>query len=273
MAACNGPAAHGLHRRRSIGHDAGVLAARSFVVGGLAPAWLWRRPIAHRGLHDAARPENSLAAFEAAAQAGYPIELDVHRTADGAAVVFHDEDLERMTGRVGTVSSTTLAELRGLTLGGTDEHIPSLDDVLARVRGRVPILVEIKTRAPVGPLEQAVRDALRRRPGTYAVQSFDPWSMLWMRRHAAELPRGMLSSDFADEDLPRHHVLALRHLLLAPRVRPSFVGYELRALPQRASTLLRELGVPLLAWTVRSEAELQRARTLADNVIFERVRP
>ncbi len=229
--------------------------------------------MAHRGLHDPARPENSLAAFEAAAQAGYPIELDVQRTADGAAVVFHDDALQRMTGVAGHVHEATLAELRALRLLGGDEPVPSLDDVLACVRGRVPVLVEIKARAPIGPLEDAVRDALRRRPGAYAVQSFDPWSMLWMRRHAPELPRGMLSSDFADEELPAHHKLILRHLVLAPRVRPCFIGYDLRALPQRAPTLLRRLGVPLVAWTVRSEAELRRARELADNVIFEGVRP
>jgi glycerophosphoryl diester phosphodiesterase len=152
-----------------------VLGARSLLVGTQAPAWLRSRPVAHRGLHDAARPENSLAAFEASAQAGHPIELDVHLTADGHAVVFHDDDLPRMTGRPGRVADATLAELRALPLLDTDERIPSLDDVLALVHGRVPVLVELKARAPYGPLEQAVRDRLRRRPGAYAVQSLDPW--------------------------------------------------------------------------------------------------
>lgn len=250
-----------------------VLAARS-LLGPEPPSWLRLRPIAHRGLHDASRPENSLAAFEAAATAGYAIELDVHRTADGHAVVFHDDTLERMTGRPGTVAACTLEELRARSLLGTDERIPSLDDVLAGVAGRVPVLVELKARSPIGPLEQAVRDALRRCPGSYAVQSFHPWSMAWMRRHAPELPRGMLSSDdFGEEGLPRHQALALQHLLLAPHVRPSFIGYDLRALPQHATTLVRRLGLPLLAWTVRSAADLRRARALADNVIFEHVRP
>jgi glycerophosphoryl diester phosphodiesterase len=247
--------------------------ARSLVVGVEAPAWLRQRPVAHRGLHDAARPENSPAAFEAAAQAGFPIELDVHLTADGAAVVFHDEDLLRMTGRAGRVADATLAELRALPLLGTAERIPSLDDVLARVHGRVPLLVELKARAPYGPLEQAVRDALRRHPGAHAVQSFDPWSLVWLRRHAPELPRGMLSCDFADEDLPAHQKVLLRNLVLAPHVRPSFIGYDLHALPHWAPMRLRALGLPLLAWTVRSAEDLVRARALVDNVIFEHVRP
>lgn len=250
-----------------------VPLARSLVAGMQAPAWLWSRPVAHRGLHDALRPENSLAAFEAAAEAGHPIELDVHLTADGQVVVFHDEDLPRMTGRPGRVAEATLAELRALTLLDTHERIPSLDDVLERVNGRVPLLVELKARAPIGPLEQGVRDALRRRPGPHAVQSFDPWSLVWLRRHAPELPRGMLSCDFAEEDLPRHHKLVLQHLLLAPLVRPSFVGYDLHALPHWAPTALRRLGLPLLAWTVRTPEDLARARDLVDNVIFEHVTP
>ena len=263
----------GLVRCTSLTHDRAVLGARSLLVGTQAPAWLWSRPVAHRGLHDAARPENSLAAFEAAARAGHPIELDVHRTADGHAVVFHDDDLSRMTGRPGRVADATLAELRALPLLGTDERIPSLDDVLALVHGRVPVLVELKAHPPYGLLEQAVRDTLRRQPGAYAVQSFDPWSLVWLRRHAPELPRGMLSCDFHDEDLPRHHKLVLRHLLLAPLVRPSFIGYDWHALPHWAPTALRRLGLPLLAWTVRTTEELSRARGLVDNVIFEYVQP
>jgi hypothetical protein len=83
----------------------------------------------------------------------------------------------------------------------------------------------------------------------------------------------MLSCDFADEDLPRHQKLVLQHLLLAPLVRPSFIGYDLHALPHWAPTALRRLGLPLLAWTVRDADGLARARGLADNVIFEHVQP
>ncbi|MCA9705404.1 MAG: hypothetical protein KDK70_06130, partial [Myxococcales bacterium] len=197
----------------------------------VAPDWVRYRPIAHRGLHDAERPENSLAAFEAAAQAGHPIELDVHRSADGEVVVFHDETLQRMTGHPGAVAQTPLATLTGLRLGDSDERIPSLHQVLERVAGRVPVLVELKPPERAGPLEQAVCDVLARWPGDYAVQSFDPYSMIWMRRHAPHLPRGMLSGDFHDEDLPLHQRLALRNLALAPWVRPAFVGYELWSLP------------------------------------------
>jgi glycerophosphoryl diester phosphodiesterase len=250
-----------------------VLALRSLVAGRPVPSWLRQRPIAHRGLHDATRPECSLAAFEAAAAAAHPIALDVHLTADGHAVVFHDDTLERMTGRPGTVAAATLAELMALRLAGTDERVPSLAQVMERVAHRVPVLVELKSRGRAGPLERAVCEVLARFPGEHAVQSFDPWSMLWMRRHAPHLPRGMLAGDLRGEGLPPHQVVVLEHLLLAPAVLPDFIGYELSALPHWAPSLWRRLGRPLLAWTVRDEAALRRARGLVDNVIFEGVAP
>jgi len=242
-------------------------------VRGKAPRWLRERPIAHRGLHDDLRPENSLAAFEAAATAGYPIELDVHLSADGHVVVFHDVTLDRLTGGPGAVADTPLAELLLRRLLSSDQTIPSLDQVLALVAGRVPVLVELKPPPRVGPLEHAVCEVLGRHPGDYAVQSFDPYSMLWMRRHAPHLPRGMLAADMRDEDLPLHHATALRNLLLAPRVRPDFIAYELWSLPYWAPRAWQRLGRPLVAWTVRDEGGLARARALADNVIFEYVRP
>lgn len=250
-----------------------MLDLRTLVAGRPTPSWLRQRPIAHRGLHDATRPENSLAAFEAAAAAGHPIELDVHLTADGEAVVFHDDTLVRMTGRPGTVAALTLAELGALRLRGTNELIPSLAQVMQRVAHRVPVLVELKSSGRVGPLERAVAHVLARFPGEHAVQSFDPWSMLWMRRHAPHLPRGMLSGDMRSEGLPLHEALAVEHLLLAPAVLPDFIGYELRALPHWAPSMWRRLGRPLLAWTIRDDAALRRARGLVDNVIFEGVTP
>ncbi|MCH9685882.1 MAG: glycerophosphodiester phosphodiesterase [Deltaproteobacteria bacterium] len=246
----------------------------SILRGGPVPPWLLARPIAHRGLHDAVHPENSVAAFEAAAEAGLPIELDVQRTHDGGAVVFHDEALSRLTGQPGQVTETSQAELEQLPLLGTSQTIPSLDRVLAVVDDRVPIVVEIKASGPRGALERVVRDALRRRPGRYVVQSFDPWSLVWMRRHAPEIPRGMLSTDFRDDaGLPRYQEVVLEHLMMTPWVRPHYVGYDLRALPHPAPSQLRAAGVPLLAWTVRDAAQLARARSLADNVIFEGVEP
>ena len=237
------------------------------------PAWVVDTPIAHRGLHDEARPENSLPAFAAAAEAGYAIELDVHLSADDEVIVFHDDTLERACGRPEAVSELRASELKAQGLFGTDERIPSLAEVFALVGGRVPVVVEVKQRGEVGRLESATAERLAAYRGDVTVQSFNPWTLRWFRRYASHHPRGMLSCNFQGEDLPRHEVIVLRRLLLAPVVRPAYVGYEHRALPYWAPTALRRVGVPLVAWTIRTEEELARARELADNVIFETVRP
>lgn len=246
---------------------------RSLIRGGTAPLWLVNRAVAHRGLHDGTRPENSLAAFEAAARAGYPIELDVHLTKDGRVVVFHDEELERMTCEAGKVGEATLDELTSLTLGHSTEQIPSLDQALELVADRVPVVVEIKAAEPIGVLEQAVLDVLQRHEGRHAVQSFNPFSMVWMRKHAPDLPRGMLAGDTSTLELKLHEKVILRHLAMAPLVRPHYIGYEIGSLPHWAPTALRKRGVPILAWTITNENQLAHARVLADNVIFENVRP
>ena len=237
------------------------------------PSWLTHKPIAHRGLHDPSAPENTMAAFDRAVAAGLPIELDVHLSRDGEIVVFHDDTLDRLTGQSGPVSERDWSELRTMTVAGTDERIPSLPEVFDRVAGRVPIVVEIKNRGRAGPLELAVASLLRSARGRFTVQSFNPWTLLWFRQHAPEHPRGLLSTDFTDETLPPHEKLLLQHLVPALFVRPAYIGYDLRCLPHWAPSMARAFGLPLLAWTIRSEAELARAREVADNVIFESIDP
>lgn len=239
----------------------------------LAPRWLVEQPIAHRGLHDATRPENTLAAFEAAATAGYPIELDVHCSRDGVVVVFHDDTLDRLTARTGRLDQALWGELRTMAIGHSDQTIPSLDEVLDLVADRVPVVVEVKNGNRPGRLEHEVAQCLSRHRGRHTVQSFNPRTLVWFRRHAPRLPRGILATDFSAEPMPTHHKILLRHLALAPMVRPAYIGYDLRCLPYWAPTGLRKLGVPLLAWTIRNVEDLARARRLADNVIFESVRP
>jgi glycerophosphoryl diester phosphodiesterase len=214
-----------------------------------------------------------MAAFEAAAQAGYPIELDVHTTRDGHVVVFHDDDLERMTGVTGRVKDRTWAALVELRLGDSDERIPLLEDVLDAVRGRVPILVDLKNAGRPGRLEQTVSAILRDYAGEIAIQSFNPLTLAWFRLAAPAIARGLLASAFEGALLPAYKKFVLRRLLLAPLSAPHYVGYDLRCLPHWAPRVARRLGIPLIAWTIQTQDELRRATELADNFIFERVRP
>lgn len=238
-----------------------------------APTWIRARPVAHRGLHDAAAPENSLAAFAAGMAHGYPLELDVHMLRDGTVVVFHDRELGRMTGTPGSLLERSWDEIRGLRLGASDQPIPTLASVLELVDGRVPLLVELKNTGAVGAPEAALWQVLGRYRGDYAVQSFNPLSLAWFRKHAPHVIRGQLATDFRGSDLAFYKRVLLRRLALAPLVSPDFIAYELRCLPYWIPSALRRLGLPLLAWTIRSVDDHARATAVADNFIFEGIRP
>lgn len=236
--------------------------------------WIATRPIAHRGLHDASCPENSLAAFERACRLGYPIELDVQLTADGEAAVVHDQDLVHVTGAPGLVRSMAYAQIRRARLFGTDQHVPTLAEVFELVDGRVPVLVEIKNFGAVDALEPRVLSAVRGYPGAAAIQSFNPMSVRYFRLQAPEILRGQISGLFRDIDLDGARVsrvgrVMLRSMALNGLSRPDFIVYQLEGLPAVAVSRRRRRGLPVLVWTVRSPADEQRARQFADNIIFE----
>jgi len=241
-----------------------------------APAWLTARPIAHRGYHDAAagRLENTLPAAEAAIARNFPIECDLQLTADSEAVVFHDDILDRLTEASGPVAACTLPELRAVRFRNNDARIPTLDDVLDLVDGRVPLVVELKSSFKGDRrLEAAVAPALAAYTGPLVIMSFDPASMTAMRRLAPTLPRGMLADRFRAADWPDLSAaerFAYATMTAAAAVLPSFVAYDVTGLPASPPLALRHFfGLPLLTWTVRTAAERATARQWADQIIFE----
>lgn len=234
--------------------------------------WYSTQPIAHRGLHDGNRavPENSLAACGAAVDRGIPIEIDVRLLADGTVAVFHDADLAPMTGKVGAIGQCRRGDLAALRLLGTQETIPTLEATLALVKGRVPLLIEIKNEGDVGALERATQAAIANYDGEIAIQSFNPYSLAYFRVNAPQIPRGQLAGDFRDAILFPWQKFILGNLLLNGVSQPNFIAYDLRALPHPAPSIARHLGgLPLLAWTIRDRADRDVARRHADNFIFE----
>ena len=168
-----------------------------------------QRRFAHRGLHDRdlGIPENSLAAFRRARDLGFGVELDVHLTADGQLAVIHDANTRRMCGRALTVEKSTLQDLRGLCLDGTDERIPTFDEALSVFDADcggdadpLPLIVEVKTEGAAWPrvaeLCHKTMDALDCHCVSYCVESFDPRVLVWLRRHRPEVVRGQLSKDY-----------------------------------------------------------------------------
>jgi len=237
--------------------------------------WLLSTPIAHRGLHDphAGVPENSLAAFEAARDAGYPIELDVRALRDGTVAVFHDEDLGRMTGTDSPLAHENAASIKTHRLSGTHNTIPLLGEALDVVAGKVPLLVELKNFGVPGVLESSVVAALDSYDGRIAVQSFNPFSMGWFKVKAPGIVRGHLSGGFTGLPLEEALKDTLRRLELIDVSEPAFVGYDIRLLPVGPVSELRSRGMPVLGWTVRTYDERRDALEWCDNFIFEHIDP
>lgn len=239
-----------------------------------APAWLVAVPIAHRGLHDETRPENSLAAIDAALGQGFPIEIDVQTSADGRAVVFHDWNLQRLTGRDARVKFTNAADIAKLRLAGGSEPVPFLEDVLDLVNGRQPLIIEIKNRKRPCALEPEVSRILRAYRGPVAVHSFNPFSLGWFRRNHPGLCRGQISCSFDTDDMAGWKKLILAHYGMNWMSRPHFISHHWKQLPAIVPILLRHLmRMPLLTWTVRNQKEQASALQYADNVFFESYLP
>lgn len=234
-----------------------------------ASHWLRTVPVAHRGLWNESVPENSLTAYERAIRAGYPIEIDVHMTLDGALVILHDDDLSRLCSVPGLVREKTSAQLRELTLLGTDEKIPFLKDVLDLVAGRVPLLIEIKDHPNIGPLEEKLVTMLRRYRGDFAIQSFHPFILRRIRKLAPEFLRGLLATWYYPA-MPKWKQSLLRTLRSRVFCQPDFVSYDIGHLPNKYATAKR---FPLLCWTVRDIATQRKAKSLGANIIFENFIP
>jgi glycerophosphoryl diester phosphodiesterase len=235
-----------------------------------APAWLVETPIAHRGLHDETRPENSLAAIENAIEHGFPVEIDVQVSADGRAVVFHDWSLLRLAGLDARVRFTSAAEIASLRLTGGSERIPLLEDVLDLIGGRQPVIIEIKNRKRPGALEPEVLRIVRKYQGEIAIHSFNPFSLGWFRRNYPGLCRGQISCSFDTDDMADWKKFILANYGMNWMSQPQFISHHWKQLPAVVPTLLRRLfRIPLLTWTVKSSEEQAIAMRLADNVFFE----
>jgi len=233
-----------------------------------AEKWILQKPIAHRGLHGEGRPENSIPAFEAAVESGVAIELDVQLTKDGRAVVFHDDNLIRMTGKDKELSKTTVEELKKLKLGNTNFSIPTFDEVLEIVAGKVPLLVEIKKHKKA--LEKIVVEKLQNYTGDYAVQAFNPLAIRSIKKFNSSIFCGLLSAKFDDMKLLRIKKAAIKNARLFFMAKPDFLSFEVHSFPnERIARFRKELGIPVLTWTVRTQEEKERAKVFADNIIFE----
>lgn len=275
--------------------------------------WLLLRPIAHRGLHNEIFPENSLPAFENAVKHECPIELDVHLSSDGVLFVFHDDNAKRMTGLDADINQLTMSEIKQLRLkkpdadrdskngAAQDLHhaeergaihdthqefdIPTLDEVLKTVAGKVPLLIETKSNSSFGhsgKLEEKLHERLLTyeeecaaagRVCEIALQSFDPRSIRKMKKLEGSYMTGQLAQDMSRKKLGKLAKWLLAGCRLNFYGKPDFISYKAADLPVPRIMAKHERGMLLLGWTVRSEEDEKMARKYCDNIIFEKYSP
>lgn len=232
---------------------------------------------AHRGLFDneSDAPENSLTAFGKAVDAGYGIEMDVQLTKDDKLVVFHDATLKRMCGIEGNVWDYTLEELQQFRLAKSKERIPTFEEVLNLVAGRVPLIVEYKLDRPLTKICELANELLNRYQGDYCIESFHPFALMWYKKHRPDVLRGQLSGNMAKETKnPKQKKVytLVTYLLTNVLTRPDFIAYDHRYVNNISRRVCRWLGALSVTYTVKSVERYQEIQKEFDLFIFDSCR-
>ena len=231
-------------------------------------SWLCKTPIAHRGLHNETAPENSLRAFQNAIDKKYAIELDIHQLKDGNLVVFHDNGLKRVCGKRVLLSSLTTEELKQYKLNNSDETIPTLDEVLELVDGKVPLMIDVKSFKLNGKIESALYEKMKNYKGKYAVESFNPYTINWFKNNAPEIARGQLISNMGNAIGYGAGDLLMQILINNRFTMPHFISSSASAVSK-----IHNGEKPLIAWTVKTKEQYDKVMQHCDNAIFERFNP
>lgn len=228
--------------------------------------------IAHRGYWDINTniPENSLLAFQKAIDNNCIIELDVHVLKDNKVIVFHDDNLKRMTNIDKNLKDLYYKDIQELKLNNTNEKIPLLEEVLELVKGKVPIIIELKYDVKCGVLETEVIKILKKYNGKYAIKSFNPFSINYFRKNFPDAIRGQLSSDFKYKKMNIIKRLFLSKMLYNIISKPDFISYDIRALPNKKVTKMKNNKL-ILGWTIKNKDDLKKAKLYCHNYICENI--
>lgn len=226
---------------------------------------------AHRGLfdNDSDAPENSLKAIQKAVEAGYGIEFDVQLSKDDVPVIFHDASLKRMCGVDGKVWEYTLEELQKMKLANSNEKIPTLEQVLGVVDGKVPLIVEYKMDRVDTKVCELGNAILEKYNGVYCIESFHPFAVKWYRDHRPDVIRGQLSQDFSKTDYKGIQYWAMTHLLLNFLTRPDFIAYNHKDADIFSRRLCTQLGALSVAWAIKNRKQYEDAKPYFELVIFD----
>jgi glycerophosphoryl diester phosphodiesterase len=236
-------------------------------------SWLTARPIAHRGLHAANTIENSESAFAAALEQKYAIECDLQISSDGEAMVFHDDDVDRLLNAKGLVKNFTTAQIKAMTFKNGFDHVQTLSELLEQVDGKVSLVIELKSHWD-GDLTLAKRsiEVLQHYKGAYGLMSFDPEIIACIAELSPKTMRGITADRVTDpyyDMLSLERRLSMRRFSHIQKTRPHFVSFDFKQLPFQPVTELRALGLPVITWTIESEEQAAQALQHCDQVTFQ----
>lgn len=227
--------------------------------------WLLEKPVAHRGLHNKEFGENSLSAYKNAIDKGYPIEMDVQLSKDGVLFCYHDDFMERVTGKKANINDLTAEEIKQLKILNTKDGVPTFEEFLALVDGKVPLMIEIKQqKSKQYDIAKMTVDALKDYKGEYVVQSFDPFIMQKVRKYAPHILRGQLGGLEDRGNLPFATYFVVKHMCLNFLSKPDYINYYLKGKKRKGKK-------PMVVWTVRTEEDLKLAKQKGVNFVFESV--
>ena len=227
--------------------------------------------IAHRGMHNIKKgvPENSIKAFKEAIKNNYLIELDVHLLKDNTIVVFHDDNLKRMTGIDKKIKDTTYEEVKKLKLQNTICTIPTLEETLKIVNGKVPLIIELKTDRKTGLLEKELVKVLKDYKGKYAVKSFNPKTVYWFKKNYPSIIRGQLATGKkSNKNKIKNYML--KSMVLNKITKPDFISYDIKSVPNKILNKYKNKKI-ILTWTIKNKKDLEKAKKYCDNYICENI--
>lgn len=234
----------------------------------MIPKWMFK-PIAHRGYFNCKDPENSMKAFTNAIEAGFAIEMDVQVTKDDVLLVFHDDNLKRMTGFDGLLRDQTYETIKELKLLDSEEYIPRFDEFLDLISGQVPLMIEFKNETKETRMEALAYELLKKYSGPFIIQSFNPLSLYWFKKNAPFIVRGQLSYDYRDSHRPWLVRFALGNMLLNIFTRPHYVIYDIHALDRPIIKFLQFVRKPIFGYTAKTKKEYENALRKGVPACFE----
>jgi glycerophosphoryl diester phosphodiesterase len=238
-------------------------------------SWLKTSFFAHRGFHDIKHQvvENSVLAFEQAIAHEYGIELDVRMTKDQQIVVFHDTSLKRLCGVDVLVEATNLASLKTYSYLASEANIPTLQEVLNVIDGKVPLLIELKTKKNAKKISRNVQNLLENYKGLYAIQSYDPRVLLWYKQNAPRVLRGQIAQRNRRKEKNAFVRFLTNHMFLNVYTKPDFINYRISDLPRKQLDVLKQKGLPILSFTAKSQKDFDFVKKHYDNAMFEGFHP